>query len=225
MSNSAELEQLCELIELFPDEYSMDDVEEANRLARTRFDALDNQLIPHLANALAKGEIKASVNDYLKFCETFHHVIFKEIISISGEFRSIEHEGSGSVFFGGQKRQELRSRFQGSKPENIEEDVKLAFQHLLDFNSDAPIDDALRFYQKFVFTHPFYDGNGRVARLFVNLYLLAYGKFIDWKNLQGKSDFLRKLNYYHDTGQEKHFKWWAKVCYKFVYEISDEDER
>lgn len=225
MSNSAELEQLRELIELFPNEYSMDDVEEANRVARTRFDALDNQLVPYIANALAKGEISASVNIYLKFCETFHHVIFKEIISISGEYRSIEHEGTGAVYFGGQKRQELRSRFKGSKPENIEEDLKSAFQHLLDFHSDTPVDDALRFYQKFVFTHPFYDGNGRVARLFVNLYLLAYNKFIDWKNLQGKSDFLRKLNYYHDTGHEKHFKWWAKVCYKFVYEISDEDEK
>lgn len=180
MSNSAELEQLRELIELFPNEYSMDDVEEANRVARTRFDALDNQLVPYIANALAKGEISASVNIYLKFCETFHHVIFKEIISISGEYRSIEHEGTGAVYFGGQKRQELRSRFKGSKPENIEEDLKSAFQHLLYFHSDTPVDDALRFYQKFVFTHPFYDGNGRVARLFVNLYLLAYNKFIDW---------------------------------------------
>lgn len=225
MSDSAELEQLRELIELFPAKYSIDDVEEANRLARTRFDALDNQLIPYFVNVLTKGEARASINIYLKLCESFHIVIFKEIISISGEFRSTEHDGSGSVYFGGQRRQEFRSRFKGSKPENIEEDLKGAFQHLLDFNSDTPVDDALRFYQKFVFTHPFYDGNGRVARLFVNLYLLAYGKFIDWKNLQDKGDFLRKLNYYHDTGKEEHFEWWAKVCYKFVYDISDEDEK
>jgi|TARA_R100000479_G_C6274128_1_gene160573 hypothetical protein len=31
--------------------------------------------------------------------------------------------------------------------------------------------------------------------------------------------------HYHDTGKEERFKWWAKVCYKFVYEISDEDEK
>ncbi|MBE9048426.1 Fic family protein [Pleurocapsales cyanobacterium LEGE 10410] len=182
---------------------------------------MDNELVP-LVSKMAQ---KFGVEEYIKFCRSFHHIIFKDIISINGEFRSSDHDGSGSVYFGGQKRQELRARFTGSKPEQIETDLKEAFQHLLNFESDTPVDDALRFYQKFVFTHPFYDGNGRVARLFVNLYLLAYGKFIDWKNLQDKGSFLNKLNYYHETGIEEHFSWWAKVCYKYVYEISDEDER
>jgi fido (protein-threonine AMPylation protein) len=225
LGDSAELEQLRELIELFPAEYSIDEVEEANRITRTRFDALDNQLIPYFANTLVKGEGETSIDGYIGFCKSFHTLIFKEIISINGEFRSSDHDGSGSVYFGGQKRQELKPRFTGSKPENIENDLRDAFKFLMDLESDTPVDNALRFYQKFVFTHPFYDGNGRIARLFVNLYLLAYGKFIDWKNLQNKGKFLNKLNYYHETSKEEHFKWWAKVCYKFVYEISDEDER
>lgn len=225
MGYSAELEQLRELIELFPAEYSVDEVKEANRITRTRFDALDNQLIPYLANTLIKGEVKTSIDGYMDFCKSLHALIFNEIISINGEFRSSDHYDSGSVYFGGQKRQELKPRFTGSKPENIENDLRDAFKFLIDLESDTPVDNALRFYQKFVFTHPFYDGNGRIARLFVNLYLLAYGKFVDWKNLQNKGKFLNKLNYYHETGKEEHFNWWAKVCYKFVYDISDEDEK
>ena len=221
MGDSAELEQLRELIELFPANFELTEVEEANRVARTRFDAMDNELVP-LLSEVAK---EFGVRQYMNLSHEFHSIIFKDIISINGEFRSSDHDGSGSVYFGGQKRQELRSRFTGSKPENIENDLEEAFTYLLDFESDTPVDDALRFYQKFVFTHPFYDGNGRVARLFVNLYLLAYGKFIDWKNLQDKGKFLSKLNYYHETGKEEHFTWWAKVCYKFVYDISDEEER
>lgn len=221
MGDSAELEQLRELIELFPANFDLNEVEEANRVARTRFDAMDNELVP-LLSEVAK---EFGVRQYMNLSHEFHSIIFKDIISINGEFRSSDHDGSGSVYFGGQKRQELRSRFTGSKPENIESDLEEAFTYLLDFESDTPVDDALRFYQKFVFTHPFYEGNGRVARLFVNLYLLAYGKFIDWKNLQDKGKFLSKLNYYHETGKEEHFTWWAKVCYKFVYDISDEEER
>ena len=221
MGDSAELEQLRELIELFPANFDLNEVEEANRVARTRFDAMDNELVP-LLSEVAK---EFGVRQYMNLSHEFHSIIFKDIISINGEFRSSDHDGSGSVYFGGQKRQELRSRFTGSKPENIESDLEEAFTYLLDFESDTPVDDALRFYQKFVFTHPFYDGNGRVARLFVNLYLLAYGKFIDWKNLQDKGKFLSKLNYYHETGKEEHFTWWAKVCYKFFYDISDEEER
>ena len=221
MGDSAELEQLRELIELFPANFELTEVEEANRVARTRFDAMDNELVP-LLSEVAK---EFGIRQYMNLSHEFHSIIFKDIISINGEFRSSDHDGSGSVYFGGQKRQELRSRFTGSKPENIESDLEEAFTYLLDFESDTPVDDALRFYQKFVFTHPFYDGNGRVARLFVNLYLLAYGKFIDWKNLQDKGKFLSKLNYYHETGKEEHFTWWAKVCYKFVYDISDEEER
>jgi fido (protein-threonine AMPylation protein) len=225
LSDSAELEQLRELIELFPAEYSIDDVEEANRVARTRFEVLDSTVIPKQIIYTKNGLLNASIDSFIAFCREYHAFIFKEIISINGEFRSSGHDGSGSVYFGGQRRQELRPRFTGSKPENIEADLKEAFKHLLNFESETPVDDALRFYQKFVFTHPFYDGNGRIARLFVNLYLLSYGKFIDWKNLQDKGKFLSKLNYYHETGKEEHFKWWAKVCYKFVYDISDEDER
>ncbi len=31
--------------------------------------------------------------------------------------------------------------------------------------------------------------------------------------------------YYHKTDKEEYFEWWAKIYYKFVYEISDEGER
>lgn len=225
MNESSELEQLRELIELFPENFSTDKVKEASRLARTRFDALDNEIIPAIAETDEKNFDIFSIDSCFAYCFLFHDFIFKDIISISGEFRNRNHPEKGFVYFGGQKHQEVRSRFTGSPPDRITSDLSIAFNHLYGINSDSPVDDALRFYQKFVSTHPFYDGNGRIARLFVNLYLYQYRLFIDWKNLQSKGAFLKKLNTFHESGLENHFEWWAKVCYKFVHEISHEDEK
>jgi len=100
VSESAELEQLRELIELFPANFALDEVEEANKLARTRFDAMDNELVP-LISTMALNTAKFGVKNYIKYCRIFHSIIFKYIISINDEFRSSGHDGSGSVYFDG----------------------------------------------------------------------------------------------------------------------------
>lgn len=224
MEDSSELEQLWELIEHFPDKYSVDSVAEANRVVRSRYEVLDDQIIPVLAGSIKKGEVELDSETCFKLCREIHEIMFSDVISINGQFRKKEHRDGGAVYFGGQKPHEMTSKFKGSPPENIEEHLSHAFEHLSPANENPPIDNALRFYQKFVLTHPFYDGNGRIARLMVNLYLYNFGKFIDWKNLQGTGKFLKKLNTYHKSRIETHFYWWAKVCYKYVYDFSEEDE-
>ncbi|MEX0685431.1 MAG: Fic family protein [Balneolales bacterium] len=225
MDESNELEQLRELIGQFPDKYPLTKVKEANRLARTRFDTLDNEIIFIITQRVRSNEIQMGIDTCFKLCEIFHSYIFKDIISINGKFRSVTHDGSGSVYFGGQRHQELKSRFSGVNPQLIRGDLSEAFQYLANIHSQTPIDDAFRFYQKFVRTHPFYDGNGRVARLFVNLYLHIYSKFVDWKNLQNQAKFLKKLNRFHLTQLDNDFRWWINTCSKYVYEISEEDEK
>lgn len=222
MSDSRELEQLRELIEVFPAKFSVNDLEEANALLKARYDVLDDRITPILIDQLSEEILP---QEYIRACRAFHNFLFKDIISIAGEFRKQDHDGAGSVYFGGQKKQELKSQFWGSTPGNIEDDLNEAFSFLTDFNVEEATNNAFRFYQKFVFTHPFYDGNGRIARLFVNAFLSIFDKFVDWKNLQTKGDFLRKLNYYHKTQIEKHFGYWMTICEKHIYEISDEDER
>lgn len=190
MGESSELLQLQELIELFPSEYSIENVAEANRLARTRFDALDNEIIPSIAQSIRPDGYQLDTDKCFELCRLFHYIIFKGIISINGEFRKRQHKEGGRVYFGGQRHQEIRAQFSGSTPELIEENLAEAFQYLIEADSTIPISNAFRFYQKFVKTHPFYDGNGRIARLLVNLYMHTYDKFVDWKNLQDKSKFL-----------------------------------
>lgn len=225
MSESLELEQLSDLIEAFPANYSKDDLKDALNVLKTRYDVLDNVVLPELMESLELASEAITVDTYINMCKAFHKILFKDVISIAGEFRSSDHPSNGSVYFGGQKRQELTVQFSGSPPDHITEDLQTAFEFITVDTPDNPLENALRFYQKFVFTHPFYDGNGRIARLFVNLYLGWFEQFIDWKNLQKQNKFLKKLNYYHNTGIDEHFSWWMKLCNKYVYQISDEDER
>lgn len=223
MSESRELEQLQELIKQFPAKFSVDQAEKANRVAQARYEALDNTVIPNLQEKLDEDGISFTSEVCFKLCHFFHYEIFKDITSAAGEFRKFTDSKEGSVYFGGVLQTELRPQFSGSKPKDIEEDLTEAFAFLFKSKEDSAVENALKFYQKFVFTHPFYDGNGRVARLFVNLYLLDFNLYINWKSLQGKGKFLKKLNYYHKTGIEEHFQWWLNFCRYFIHEIGEED--
>ncbi|MDR8392087.1 Fic family protein [Aliifodinibius sp. S!AR15-10] len=224
MGVSSELAQLRELIQVFPDKYSLKEVEKANAAARTKYELLDNDLIPYITESLKSGKFELNTSNCFKLCEVFHGFIFQDIISNNGQFRDPHDPNDGHVFFGGQKRGELQPKFTGTQPSNIKRDLKKAFKFLHEDTPVDPVENALKFYQRFVKTHPFYDGNGRVARLFVNIYLLRFGLYIDWRNLQKQSSFLKKLNLVHKTQIPKHFEWWKNKCEKFIRQISDEDQ-
>lgn len=124
MADSGELSQLQELIEVFPDKFSTTDkdVREANALTRTRYEALDNDILPDINRRIEDGRLALTDHVCLELCKNFHEYLFSDIISINGIFRKKSHPNGGAVFFGGQKRQELRPRFRGSPPDQISEE-------------------------------------------------------------------------------------------------------
>ncbi len=103
------------------------------------------------------------------------------------------------------------------QPELIEHEVKQAMSYLL--LNENPIENAVRFYQHFVFTHPFYDANGRIARLISNLYLANNDLTIHWHNVDVKKSFLSKLNWYHKSKSEEALKLLIKQVKESVSSI------
>lgn len=150
MSESLELEQLRELIELFPSEFKPSEVAEANRIARTRYEALDNSFIPDVQNHLENQNISLSQKICFSLCSFFHYQIFNQIISIAGEFRQTEHKGNGMVYFGGYQQTEMKHQFRGANPADIKSHLKEAFEYLLQQPNSNALENSLHFYQRFV---------------------------------------------------------------------------
>ncbi len=96
---------------------------------------------------------------------TLHKLFYKEIDEESaGKYRSIP------VFISG-------SQFGVSAPENISHDMKdlIRWVDSEERKSLHPVEQAALLHQKFVFIHPFVDGNGRVSRLLMNIFLIQHG--------------------------------------------------
>ena len=96
--------------------------------------------------------------------KTIHHLILKNIDDENaGMYRSINVRISGS---------------QLEPPHFLQ--VENAMQELFDwYNQEKdrlhPVELAALFHFKFVYIHPFADGNGRTARLLMNLILMSHG--------------------------------------------------
>ncbi len=60
-------------------------------------------------------------------------------------------------------------------------------------NAPHPIDVALQFHLEYVLIHPFYDGNGRTARILTNLLLIAFGYPPFWISTDERTPYYQYL--------------------------------
>ena len=155
--------------------------------------------------------------------KVIHQHIYKGLFSNAGEYRLSSDPFQGRVHFGPQHGQQRRPKFQGASPHDIEEQVKAAFSY---FNTSG-ISHLMRciyFYEKFVYIHPFYDGNGRIGRLIANIYLAGQELTLLWSEFDSKGKFIKKLNWCHDSRSAKAFNTLEKYMRNYLYSFDQLDE-
>ncbi|MCI5167738.1 MAG: Fic family protein [Candidatus Electrothrix sp. GM3_4] len=119
------------------------------------------------AEEIAEALRGTSEDDFYKFFQMIplelHSQLFENILSNAGKYRNGNDPNNGEVFFG-----PPANTYAGADPVAIESKVKKCLSTLILFPAD-PVRIAATFYQRFVKIHPFYDGNGRVARFIVEV--------------------------------------------------------
>ena len=208
-ANIEEVQYLNELISDFPSQI-LDPV-----LATTRIEFRYKQLLSKSQQFLSLEQLQQKSFNPNQFVLGIQFYLYENILSNAGHYRSTKDKGGGSVFYGGVKQRSTEAQFSGAAPDSIPHFVNDSFLFLLS-SDDISLDNALLFYRKFVRTHPFYDGNGRIARLIVNSYLANEGISIDWSRIpHGK--FLGKLNQCHKVeSDETLFKNYFALFVSFV---------
>ena len=128
-----------------------------------------------------------------------HKFLFEDYLLNAGKFRNASDRYGGIIYFGPHDAKKGRVKFIGLSPIRIDN----AINKLLDIfkpNDSNPISTAVKFYQNFVFIHPFYDGNGRIGRFIMSIYLVYFNLTINWEELdkkENKNKFITKLNRCH----------------------------
>ncbi len=176
-----------------------------------RYTILQSNFVDIAEWIVTQADYKGDLRDIFKatiICGV-HELLFEGVLSNAGQYRKSDEPKGGRVFFGGQRGDRRQSRFEGSLPHRIETDLDVAFGYLSpNLGSDEdPVRSAILFYADFVYIHPFYDGNGRIARLLVSLYLYLHAYYVDWQELDKKQNkFLKKLNACHDRRESVNVK-------------------
>jgi len=146
-------------------------------------------------NTLTESETKVVIEDGLTVAgkplkyhleAVGHAKAFDEMINISQNkiitvdnilflhflfYNSIDSKNAGKyrkskVFISG-------SKYSLTAPEKIEKEMEQFIQNINEYRQTLhPVVASAKLHKEFVFIHPFVDGNGRVARLLMNLYLL-----------------------------------------------------
>lgn len=173
-------------------------VQERYRMVWSRLLNLKTLTLVHTQMDQRLDLVESVVNDAEGLIRDIHRFLFTGVLCNAGEYRSAHDAHAGAVWFGGHDRYYRKiGRFEGSAPENIASDVRAALDAYCMGTSD-PLRAVCTFYQRFVRIHPFYDANGRIARLAAALFLRVHGLEVRWNEMESKNnEFIRRLNYVH----------------------------
>jgi Fic family protein len=199
--HSQEIAYLQRLIGDFPADFDKSQASKAFQRINTRYKVLENEFILTESDVFNQKESEyADVNpsNMKEFAFWVHRFLFNDILSNAGETRKSSDPNNGHIYFGGTKHQGHKQQFQGMPPQKIIAELDDAFAHLTS-NTDAPVRQAMRFYQHFVYIHPFYDGNGRIGRVIFSIYLFQFNYYVLWMAFDGSNNtqFINKLNECH----------------------------
>ena len=154
---------------------------------------------------------------FQKIPKELHRQLFAGILNNAGEYRKPTDPNNGEVFFGPSTNQ-----FAGADPAMIDSMLRKNISSL-SLSPPDPVYVAARFYQRFVYIHPFNDGNGRIARFITEIYLNCHQYRIDFDRLRKKPRWrwLKLLNYCHRKSDvplsyPHSLKWWVHHFRKFV---------
>lgn len=157
---------------------------------------------------------------YSDLPQAFHKFLYDGLFTFAGKYRSKNDPHGGKIYFGHQHAQQRKPKFHGDPPDEIEDGVIGAVLYLKK-RTKNPLYNALRFYQKFVNVHPFYDANGRIGRLIASMYLADMGIVLSWSEFDSKSKFIKKLNYCHQNPTEETFKYLVNYVEPFTLPLDD----
>jgi|SRR5690625_1107045 len=160
---------------------------------------------------------------YAKLPIVFHRFIYDGLFTFAGNYRSKDDPYGGKIYYGKQHAQRRKPKFDGDQPDVIEDGIIEAVLHLKKRPRD-PLYNAVRFYQKFVNVHPFYDANGRIGRLITNMYLNTHNLSLSWSEFDSKSKFIKKLNRCHVKPDEDNFGYLVEYLRKFTLNIKELEE-
>ena len=225
MPHSAEIAYLKRLIEDFPAQINPEDAEKAHQKIASRYSALE-QIYRQLTKKYQEPNSDLPVG-LKQLAYAIHGFLFDSILSSAGEVRKKTDPKGGRLGFGGMHHQQQRTEFTGTKPSKIVSELDGAFSHLV-YNPEDPIEHAMRFYQYFVYIHPFYDGNGRIGRIIVSIYLHLFNCYVQWEEFDGpnNSKFISKLNACHkrmESGYtfERYFAYLLSFFRKYVVSVDE----
>ena len=235
LQSSSEIEYLAELIKDFPPEKPIE-TEVALNMLSVRYEELEKnahvflktinnphpQLIKYPFNKLKVDDDYFPAIFY-RLVFQFHRYLFYGILSNAGKFRDSKDKYNGAVGFGGNDPRKLGSlKFNGTSPDKISKQLTETFK-LLRATPESPINTGLEFYRRFVRVHPFYDANGRISRIILNIYFQNFGLNINWRELESggnKTKFIKRLNECHSrenkNGYAKYFDYLLNHFKKFV---------
>ena len=189
------------------------DIDAALKQIESRFIGL-SEFLPEFVKILLPSEFSSQ---FLGLTLGIHKFLFDKIVSNAGEYRKKTDPNNGVVYFGGEyARHSSGQKFHGTNPDFIYEELQQAFALLSDKDSN-PLRTSILFYQKFVRIHPFYDANGRIARLIITIYLRYHGYYVQWAKLEQtkKNKFLDKLNECHEREDQYNFEQYFEYLYNF----------